>query len=227
MEGDTLFPGTDGDEGDTSTEGVETIVEPQKITIDGQEYTPDEVKAGMLRQDDYTRKTQAIAEKERELTEREAALADPDPDPDPDLDDDAGTKDPRVKALAKKVEAMERSAQADRVNRIIADLRTGKDGDLFTKHEDAIVQYAQDNSIYNPKTAFNAFKGENMHLFTADALEKAKQEGHNDAAKRAAASSEDQHGGTGVQSGEYKVDPQNIKQGKFGAELKRWQQSKA
>lgn len=47
-------------------EGVNQDETPDTVTIDGQEYSMDEVRSGMLRQSDYTRKTQELArEKER------------------------------------------------------------------------------------------------------------------------------------------------------------------
>ncbi len=225
---DSFFAGGgegEDDAGDDTNEGKDTDSKPQKFTIDDKEYTLDEIKAGMMRQDDYTRKTQVVSDKERELTEREAALTDS--SDDDNSDDDAGKDDTRVKALEKKVEGIEKSSQDDRLSRTLGDLRTGKDGDLFTKHEEAIFKYAEEKGIYNPEHAFSAFKGDNMQLFTEEAIKNAKQEVKDNAVKNAAASSEDEHGGAGVQSGDYKVDPINIKQGKLGAEFKRWQQSKA
>jgi hypothetical protein len=52
---------------DKKEEVVETT--PQKIVIDGQEITIDELKNGYLRQSDYTRKTQALSKERKQIEE--------------------------------------------------------------------------------------------------------------------------------------------------------------
>lgn len=50
------------------------IKDEAKFTIDGKEVTGKELKAGFLRQEDYTRKTQALAEERRALTTERDSL---------------------------------------------------------------------------------------------------------------------------------------------------------
>jgi hypothetical protein len=59
----------------TETTSPESTPVVEKLVVDGEEYTPDkiqELKRGNLRNEDYTRKTQALADQRREL---EAQLA--------------------------------------------------------------------------------------------------------------------------------------------------------
>lgn len=62
------IPVVEGAEGQAQTE-QSTNQEPQTILIDGQEYTLDEIKSGMMRQADYTRKTQELA-RQRNLADK-------------------------------------------------------------------------------------------------------------------------------------------------------------
>jgi hypothetical protein len=57
-----VYPDTDNHDG---SEGMDT--EDQVFEIDGQKLTLDELKAGYLRQSDYTKKTQELATKRKEL----------------------------------------------------------------------------------------------------------------------------------------------------------------
>lgn len=62
------IPVVEGAEGQAQVE-QSTNQEPQTILIDGQEYTLDEIKSGMMRQADYTRKTQELA-RQRNLADK-------------------------------------------------------------------------------------------------------------------------------------------------------------
>lgn len=62
---DTEQPEKDSEEDDSDSEDSEGSEE--TVTIDGQEYTMDELKAGLMRQSDYTKSKQGLAEQTREL----------------------------------------------------------------------------------------------------------------------------------------------------------------
>jgi hypothetical protein len=57
-------------------EAAEEAVEEESefIEFEGQRFTPEELRASILRQKDYTQKTQEVAERRRSLEERERAL---------------------------------------------------------------------------------------------------------------------------------------------------------
>lgn len=58
----------------TTTPQEGTGEQPQEIIVDGVKYTADDIKKGMLRQDDYTKKTQQLAEDRKKLEEEKKKL---------------------------------------------------------------------------------------------------------------------------------------------------------
>ena len=79
--GESLDPDTDTDildsEDDSEQPGAteEEPEQPQIVFVAGQDLTLPEVEEGFMRQDDYTRKTQAIAERETQVNQREEYYA--------------------------------------------------------------------------------------------------------------------------------------------------------
>ena len=84
-DGESLEPDTDtelldsdnGDDPDTEqpAEPEEESAQPQTVFVAGQDLTVPEIEDGFMRQDDYTRKTQQVAEREQQVDQREEYFA--------------------------------------------------------------------------------------------------------------------------------------------------------
>ncbi len=156
--------------------------EPVKFTVDGKEYSEAEVIAmrdGQMRQADYTTKTTAVAEKEKELDKALAGvkvfdglLKTMQTDPDAAKREfdlivghagrnrpaEGGENDEKFKALEEEI--------ADfRLDQQLAALRANED---FAKNEGEILEMAEKRKIGNVEHAFEMFKGIHPEKFAVD-----------------------------------------------------------
>ncbi len=171
-----FIPGSGADD-DPSPEDVDDVV--ATITIDGKEYTEDELKSNMMFQSDYTRKTKELADDRRKFDEERARLNKP--DKDDDTDKDKGKPD----KLADKVTDLEFEIRMDKelsaIERDNTDVMSMRKGDVFTEFEEEIKAISQEEGLM-PKAAFDVFIARNLDRIKSTADKKAA-----DAAKKGGA----------------------------------------
>ncbi len=147
-----------------SGEGAEHVVAdtPQSVNIDGTEYSLEDVRSGMLRQADYTRKTQEVAAERQRLQQAETLWNALYEDPAGALEAiqehfaeqlaAPGEVDPDARRWSEVESFMQREQQRETVAAINGELQTLES--KFGKFDhDALLNHAIDNGIGNLEAA--------------------------------------------------------------------------
>lgn len=149
------------DQAVASTEQVADT--PQTVTIDGQEYTLDEARAAVMRQADYTRKTQDLAAERQSLAQAKALFDAIQADPRGSIEalqehfadalqDNDDEVDP-VEARLRRVESFESEQRQQAALAAVDAELTGLEQRYGQFDRNAVLQHAVDNNIGNLRAA--------------------------------------------------------------------------
>lgn len=185
---------------DVSSDGFETESEPVEplFELDGEPITLDEARNGYLRQRDYTRKTQELAEQRRQLRNAEVLQAALNRDPQATLkalaeaygvqtagskvadvsqdsvgwgDDETQAADPRVDDLLQWREQQEVAAAQAQIRNELAQL-SSQYGEFDTSE---VLRFAVDNGFPDVVSAFKAWRFDEVQSELSRRLEDQKR----------------------------------------------------
>lgn len=210
-EGNAALEGALGNE--QAPEGAAQVVDtPQTVTIDGQEYTLDDVRSGMLRQADYTRKTQEVANERQQLAQPLALWKALEEDPAGAIEalqehfaeqlvpaEELGPEDARWREVQTFMEKQQEREALAGVNAELARLES-KFGSF---DKDALLQHAIDRNIPDLEVALihkNAISTEDAQRKAADAAALAAKQGLPPVAGGSRAAGSSQAGGKPITS---------------------------
>lgn len=159
-----LSPDDAGGGGDDDKE--ETTEEPAKIKVGDEEYTPEEIlefKKGYMRQSDYTRKTQELAEERKRLPSK------------PKDDDDAPKPKPNKDVEDLRLE-MSLNRELDAIDKDDREVMGMKRCDIFKTFEEDIKEISSNHRVM-PSAALDIFVANNLDKIKSTAEKNAKKHG--------------------------------------------------
>ncbi len=191
------------------------------LTIGDTTYeTEDDLEKAVLRQSDYTKKTEETAELRKELeTALRGTTALTDILEKSKTDPDAARRDMEyllggVKEVEKKGGEIPAHLQSQfddmQMDLSLIKLRSGKDGEVFSANENDIMRYCLDEGISNVGHGFKVWKGDNLDKLTKeareDAVKKAEEGAKAQKLKDASSVTEGANGKSGGGKGNFKYD---------------------
>jgi hypothetical protein len=147
----------------------ETTEEPVKIKVGDEEYTPEEIlefKKGYMRQSDYTRKTQELAEERKRLSSKSTK----------DDDDEDATKSKPNKDVEDLRLEMTLNRELDAIDKDDREVMGMKRCDIFKTFEEDIKEISSNQKVY-PKAALDIFVANNLDKIKSTAEKNSKKHG--------------------------------------------------